>query len=96
MQTQTFKLNKVFAFFLKENNIQTKMKKEKYGYRTLDNKWKIFENSLTIIEERKGSWFNGHEYEDAVDIITYKIELLEKTLRIVYLKTERYPALKCA
>ena len=96
MSNPTFQLNKVFAFFLKENNIEPKMKKEKYGYRTLDGKWKIFESSLTIVEERRGSWFNGCEYEAAVDIITYEIELLEKTLKISYLKTERYPIQKCA
>ncbi len=66
-------LNKVFAFFLEKQGIKPSFKKTNYGYRTYDNKWKLFEGSLSIIRSVPAKIYNGYDYDIGTEETKYQI-----------------------
>lgn len=65
--------NKIFAYFLKHSGIEPKFRKTNYGYRTYDNKWKLYEGSLSIIRSVPAKVYNGYDYDHGIEETKYKI-----------------------
>lgn len=68
------KWNKLFAVFLNKNGISNpKFKKTSYGFRTYDNVWKLFINTLQITKVSSEKIFNGYDYDMKLAEANYRV-----------------------
>ncbi len=72
--------NKIFGFFLKQKGIIAKFKKTDYGYRTYDNKWKLFKASASIMNIKPAKVYNGYDYDNGIE--ETKFQILQKVDKI--------------
>lgn len=80
-------LNQIFDWFLKFKGVKTNFRKTSYGYRTYDNKWKIFEQTNRIIHATFTSHYNGYDYDKAIQEVTYEFKQKEKEIEFNLLFT---------
>ncbi len=68
------KWNKLFAIFLTKNGISIpKFKKTDYGFRTYDNVWKLFKNTLQITKTTYEEIYNGYDYDKQLSESKYQV-----------------------
>jgi hypothetical protein len=81
-------LNKIFGFFLNKKGVNQKFRKTKYGYRTYDNTWKLFANTLSIIHTKPAKVYNGYDYDNGIEESKYQIIKREASIDIAFLYTK--------
>lgn len=88
MSNKNIEFNRLFAFFLDKKGVVPKFRKTKYGYRTFDNTWKLFEDTLSITHIKPAKVYNGYDYDDGLEETKYEIKKhLEKiSIEFVYTK----------
>jgi len=81
--------NKVFGFFLKHKGVlKSKFKKTDYGYRTYDNKWKLFERTSSISFMKPIRVYNGCDYDDEIEETRFQIIKSLEKISIEFLYTK--------
>ncbi|SMP89597.1 hypothetical protein SAMN06314019_11010 [Epsilonproteobacteria bacterium SCGC AD-311-C15] len=65
--------NKLFGFFLNKKGLSPHFRKTNYGYRTFDNTWKLFINSLSIVHTIPAKVYNGYNYDNGIEETKYEI-----------------------
>ncbi len=86
----TMELNKLFGLFLKHMGVSQKFKKAEYGYRTYDNAYKIFKESMTITYIRHVVTFVHGEYEKAIEESKWQITNKETGVSIDLVYTKKF------
>lgn len=81
-------LNKIFGFFLNKKGVVPKFRKTEYGYRTYDNAWKLYKNTLSIIHTKPAKVFNGYDYDKGIEESKYQILKRETSIDVVFLYTK--------
>lgn len=81
-------INQIFAWWLKFKGVLPKFKKTSYGYRTYDNRWKIFEKTNRIIHTTSTSHYNGYDYDKAVEEAVYEFKQKQKEIEFNFLFTQ--------
>lgn len=81
-------LNKIFGFFLNKKGVIPKFRKTEYGYRTYNNAWKLFKNTLSITHIKPTKVYNGCDYDNGIEETKYQILKRETSIDIVFLYTK--------
>ncbi|WP_294963349.1 hypothetical protein [Sulfurimonas sp.] len=74
--------NKLFRFFLDKKGIKKEFRKTNYGYRTYDNTWKLFTNSLSITFTKPVKVYNGYDYDNSYEETKYIIEQVPQSVNV--------------